>query len=275
MIHALRSITVFTVCVGALVSFRASLGAALPGASIAPTAPATPYAGAPGVVLQSAREVRELQILKPKDDDFQMPRAEPGLTLTFSVELKGDAKLLDVRQPKKVVAADSSGRDLSHVKPNFMNEVEWVTVKQTWGEPVDEIEFHLGVSSRKASTFMLDATFDALTYRTTEEITTKPRDTFTTIGHQIDGEDITVRLVSSGDKPQLEVRPGAARAAIESVTANKGDLSIESNSSMWDDKEATYYLDMSWSDEVSVVIVLRTGLETTPIRLNLKEHPLP
>jgi hypothetical protein len=68
----------------------------------------------------------------------------PGLTLTFALRLPSGAQVMELRQPKNVVATDSAGTDLSKIEPGFRGELDYVELELDFkdDDETSEITLH-------------------------------------------------------------------------------------------------------------------------------------
>ena len=107
-----------------------------------------PAPGVGGIVLERINELRRTDIVETGDQMSMFDR--PGLTLRFGVELPGGRRLVDLKEPARVTAADSTGHDLTMIEKNFIGRRQHVELIQVWNESPREFKFNLTLPDRQA-----------------------------------------------------------------------------------------------------------------------------
>ena len=235
--------------------------------------------------LTDLREVRELIIQKPADDDnnFGMMQDEPGLFLTFRFETADGLQVLEIRQPNTVEATDSQGNDLTDIEEGFSGEKEYVEVGMTFdNEPPTEMTFHLSTTARAAESFSLKANLEATIFASTEERTFQVNQDWIDVDAGILGNDAArMKFGKSsgmfGESIGLTIRSGTAKDVIQDVVVTIDGKEHESSMSVWSDDEITYAFDEEIAEDAAAELTLtvRTELQIVPIIVEIKDQELP
>ncbi|MCZ6834914.1 MAG: hypothetical protein O7G85_04000 [Planctomycetota bacterium] len=231
---------------------------------------------APGIILKKITERRDLELVKPDEDEFSMEK--PGLELIYDLDMPSGLHLLEIAQPdhKQVKATDSTGRDLSLIKPDFMGKLKYVETTQFYGEPVKGFSFHLALPARSSRHFELKVDLEATTYTSTEEVTSPVNEDWIDLDATLFGKKkVQVKLVRQGKNVQLAVRPGTVKNAIEDVKLFHGDTELQSSFSMWNDSMINYSFEGVMAPSMTVKLKVRRGLSKHMITIALDDQPLP
>jgi hypothetical protein len=228
-----------------------------------------------GARLTRIQDLRQSQLI-PSDDDQNFSFDKPGLTLTFAIQLADGRQLLELQQPLSFKATDSTNRDLSAIEPGFSGGREYVEVLQSWDSSPSEFRFKLANPDRSATRFSLNATLDAVTYTGTETVVVDVSSKWTMLDTALfNGQDIKCKLTANNGTMQLTFEPGTIKAQIEKISLSDGTTAMETNSSWWNDQSITYIFDGKPMKNVKAQLMIRTGIETTPLEISIKDQPLP
>jgi len=242
------------------------------------TAQTPPMSTSTGTLsLNSIRENRTLQVVKPTDDAMMMMGDTPGLLLTFGIALPEGRKLLDLQQPRKVTAKDSTGTDLSAIEPGFSGDREYVDDVASWkDEGVSEITLRLASSARAATTFDVNAEFTASVFTGTKVLKASPTAEWSDLDPAMfGGRKVQVRINQENDSFGVEFKPDSTKDLIEKLELVSGDSTIEGNGWFSDGRSVTFMVDAKPEGPVTANITVRTGVETIPLRIDLKAQALP
>lgn len=228
----------------------------------------------PRISLQQIKELRQIDIVEPDKDGFF--HDEPGLELTYRVSLPDGRQLIELHQPELVKATDSEGRDLSAIKPGFMDKLEYVKLIQVYGETPEKFTFHLALPARGAESFDLHAEFEAVTFAGAEEIVVEVTKEWTDLDAAMFGKKkVQIRLEKKGKDVQLAVRPGTVKAAIEEIKLFNGGTELDESFAMWNDMQINYSFNGEMADSLTAKLTVRTGLTKEMLTLVLDDQPLP
>ncbi|MFG0276133.1 MAG: hypothetical protein ACF8QF_13860 [Phycisphaerales bacterium] len=255
---------------------RPALAAFLVAGSLAVGASPKPQTLAIEPTLDSVREVRVATLIEPDENAFVFDSDKPGLSLKFTLHPPSGLTLLEVRQPARIVATDSTGADLAGIEPGFMDELEYVALEQSFGDAPTGFTMRLTAPARSATSFTLAADFDAVFFAgtTTDEVAAS-REWSDLPASLTGGETVRIRLGGGANNAQLEMQPGTAKERFEEVILLAGGAELESNGTMWNDDEATFLFSGSSERVTAVRFVARTGLREQTVRINLVEQALP
>ncbi len=268
---------------------HASAQSAAPAAAVTPAtpaaAPATPAAAAAAAAapatdavtatLAVVRELRELDLRPKNDDGMVMSSGDgPGMRLSFSLSLAAGAKVSQITQPKKLVATDNKGTDLSKIEPGFNDEIEWLSIEQ-WFDNAPTLEVKLTSPSRVAETFSVAFDTEITTYSGVEHVDMELVRKWTPLTHRsLAAIKAEYRITSRGN---FEVRPVAARELIEGVIALGEEDVADSpgHSVQWDDKTAEFSVDPAPEEGQKLRVWVRADVKTVPVHVELKDQKLP
>lgn len=235
-------------------------------------------------VLREIREVRQLTLVKPdREGGFVFSSDRPGLRLMLDLQVPQGRTLIDIDQPEKIEAVDSSGRDLTDIEPGFGGKREYIEVSQSFNfdkESYDhEVTMHLAVPSRAAESFSVSAVVQATTYAGLRDLSVDLKTAWTNLDPtDFGGLPARVRLKKSfGDDYGVELSPARAARFIESFDVGVEGNAISSSGSMSDDRTIVYFLDDSVdpNEPATMRIKLRQHVETTPVEIIFKDQRLP
>ncbi len=128
--------------------------AAIPGA----TGPAPATSDEVKLVLQSIRDVREVDLRSEAERGGMSMSSEPGLELLFHVALPDGTNISHVTQPARVQAKDSAGTDLGARPADMFGNREFLSSHAGFGD-ANSLRLRLASTARKADTF--SAQFEA------------------------------------------------------------------------------------------------------------------
>lgn len=263
--------------------------AAMAAATRAPT-PLVPSQPAPavGVALSTIREVRELDLEAndPADEHemFFMTGDDPSLLLEWRMTLPPGSKLVEVSKLRDLVARDSTGRDLA---PDDLDMALTADPRYEFGdfaaepqEVLDTVTLSLAVSDRKADAFSLSAVADATIATGVAELQAAMTNQWQTLAAEsFGGEAVRIRLNRDmGEMIGVEFSPAhAAERAIESLRLNYEGDELDHSGSMSDHTTIIYFFDgtLEAGQAATLTMMVRTGLQTVPIRFELKDQALP
>ena len=201
----------------------------------------------------------------------------PGLLLTFGIALPEGRRLLDLQQPKKVAAKDSAGTDLSDIEQGFSGEREYVRDVASWkDESVSEITLRLASSARAATTFDVSAEFTAGVYTGIKVLKASPTTEWADLDPALfGGRKVQVRINPDKESFGIEFKPDSAKDLIEKLDVVSGGSTSESNGWFSDGQSVTFMIDATPAGAVTANITVRTGVETIPLKIDLKGQALP
>ncbi|MEM7229027.1 MAG: hypothetical protein AAF432_09460 [Planctomycetota bacterium] len=234
---------------------------------------ATPAQAGPEATLKKIHETRINEIVK-NENDFSFDA--PGLVLTFGVDVPDGLNLLKVDVDGSLKATDAAGTDLSQIEPGFMGETEYIELVQTWEGSPTEFKLKLAPTSREATTFIVDTQLSATLYAGTRDHTLELSPKWTDVDAKVFAENgVQAKLRDNGSQWELSLQPGFVRDQIEKLELTSDGNTVESNMSMWNDENTTYYFDGVTGKSPTLTLTVRTGFTTVPITINLKDKPLP
>lgn len=269
--------------------FGARLGALLLVPGLIGAQQAKPPADAdPVLTLKRVVEVRASDIAAPADDSGMMfmPADEPGLTLTFTLRLPRGVKLMSVQQPAGVVAADSTGADLSKIEAGFSDELEYIDVESDFEEDDDvcDLTMRLTPSARKAETFDAAATFMATVFSGIKPVGLSIGEEWSDLPTELnvadfDGPDadappkMRIRATDEG----IAIEPADFEDRLEKIEIRVDEEEVlESNGWFSDGTTITYMFDgLPKERPLKATLTVRTGVRTVPLTVDVKKQPLP
>ncbi len=233
--------------------------------------------GEAALALRSIREIREVVLIKSAEDGFFNSSDQPGMVLTFGIKAPKGKRLVGLQQPKKVVARDSTGRDLSGIKPDFMGEVEYISLVETWNdEPIEEMKLHLAQTDRGATSFSVRARFEASVFSGTEQFTVKLDKEWTKLDTALTGgKAIEMRFSDAMGSSGIELKPHSAREVFEQIEVMVAGSAEETSGSVTDYQTITYMVDKAFKSPVTVKLTVRKGFETIPMTVDVQGQRLP
>lgn len=231
--------------------------------------------GSIATTLDRIEEVRQLDVAQ-KEDDGSFVMNVPRLELRFDITPPEGKVIAHVEQPAKIVSVDSTGHDLTTVKPRFSTTVTYVDLIATWNEPPKAFTLKLLPAARAATHFSLDTTFKIWAYDKLDEIAIAPGTGGTPLDSALVGLDnVTVRLDKARQGAQLIFVPGTVRQRIESVKLMDGSTELDSLGSMWNDVMTSYMFKGDFKPTLKARIKVRVGFEAFPCHIQLNNQPLP
>ena len=227
--------------------------------------------------VQKVQETRRIVLASQKDENsgfgmFNKPRLE----VIVNLELPGNKKLLDVQQPTSIVAKDSTGKDLTNVKPDFAGKKTFLAFNRFVNDDVQQCTLTLATPQRSATTFSVAASFDVWIHNDVKVVPFRP----TTKGAKLDGSAFGVptavaTLTTAGQQVQLIIKPGTIKKRIKSIKLIDGGKEIPSMGSMWNDSSITYMFNAPAGKQYAAKAEVYQGLEKLPCTIELKDQPLP
>jgi hypothetical protein len=230
------------------------------------------------VTLEEVIEVRQLALIRRGENDMPSMFDQPKLELRYGIELAEGRKLVDLRQPTSVRASDSSGTDLSKVKPNIFGRHDFVQTIAEWDATPHAFTLTLAPAARSATSFSLATRMDAVTYLDTRTLTVSPTGRWSPLRDEALGDqEVTMRLITERQSTRLAFRPVSVRDLIEKVTLAVGPRQLESEGVMWSGDEVGYMFSgaVKADEAVKAQLTLRLGLLVVPVELEIKDQPLP
>jgi len=241
------------------------------------------------ISLISIRELRVLDLEEPApaDEDemfFVMSGEQPSLVLEWRIALPDGSRLVEVVGLRDLEARDSTGRELA---PEDLEAALSADPRYEFGdfgeepqEILDTLTLTLLVPDRKAETLSLSAEADATFSTGTQEVKIDLTDQWQTVAaDRFGGEPVRIRLNHDmGEIIGVEFSPAAAaERAVESLRLNFEGNELDDSGSMNDYSTITYFFDgaLERGQPASLTMTVRTGLQTIPIRLDLKDQKLP
>ena len=224
--------------------------------------------------LVKVQEVRRARLVSQKENTYEFNK--PGLELTFEVTLPDGKQLIDIEQPAKIVATDSTGHDLTAIEKSFMGSRQYVTFMRTMGEPPKEFTIHLAPPTRQATHVTVATTFDVWGYNELSEsvatVTAKPVALNAAL---FGGAKVTAELQRRGDRTQLVLTPGTIKQFVEGVTLSDGTRDFESGGAMWNNAMLSYDFNAKAAESMTVKLTIRSGMSKMPCTVAVKNQPLP
>lgn len=261
------------------------LGAASLGVTLAPNIDSAQRSAASvQAVLREIRELRHVVLIAPDDDNgFVFSGDRPGLRLELDLQLPEGRTLIDIEQPERIEATDSTGQSLTYIEPGFGGVREHIEVSQSFNfdkeAPDHKVFLHLTPAARRAETFSVSATAQATTYAGLRDLSVDLKTTWTNLDPaDFGGLPARVRLKKAfGDDYGVELSPARAARYIDSFDLGVEGNAISSSGHVSDDRTIVYFLDDSVDPDepVTMRIKLRTGVETIPVEIHFKDQRLP
>ena len=224
--------------------------------------------------LVKVQEVRRARLVSQDENTYEFNK--PGLELTFEVTLPDGKQLIDIEQPAKIVATDSTGHDLTGIEKNFMGRRQHVTFLRTMGEPSKEFTIQLAPPTRQAAHFSVATAFDVWGFNELKElvatVTAKPVELDAAL---FGGTKVSAVLQSRGDRTQLVLTPGTIKQFVEDVTLSDGTRDFESGGAMWNNVMLSYDFDIEAAESMTIKLTIRSGMSKMPCTVAIKNQPLP
>lgn len=232
----------------------------------------------PAVTLKRIVETRSLDITKPGENDmFMMSSDQPALTLTFSLRLPAGTQLMDIEQPADVVATDSSGADLSKIEPGFRDEREYIEQVYDFEDDDDlcDLTLQLTPSSRAAQTFSVQTTFNASIFTGSKPVQIQAGPNWTPL--EVEAADFARPVRFRVDDGGLTLEPSDIQKRIERIDVHVNGNEVSTGNGWFSDGTSITYMfdELPDARPLTFTIVLRTGVRTIPLTLNVKDQPLP
>jgi len=233
-----------------------------------------PQAGGATSRLVKVQETRRARLVSQDENSYEFHK--PGLELTFEVTLPGGGQLIDIEQPEKIVATDSTGHDLTDIEKNFMGKRQYVTFLRKMDGESKEFTIQLAPPTRQATHFNVSTTFDVWAYHELTESTVAVRTKPVTLDAVLfGGTNVTAMLQSRGDHTQLVLTPGTVKQFVERVTLSDGTRDYDNNGAMWNNVMLSYDFDTKATDAMTAKLSIRSGMSKMPCTVSLKNQPLP
>jgi hypothetical protein len=262
-------------CLAALAATVGSMAIGPANTARDPRAQAQP---APTLTLRRIMEVRAADVAIPPDgaDVMAFSSDQPGLRLTFTLNLPPGLRLMNVAQPTEVKAVDSAGTDLAKVEPGFRDEIEFIDIGHDFDEEdqQSEITLQLTPAARSATTFDAAAAFTATVYTGMKDVAMDVTSEWTPLTSTEPGlKDARIRAGEDG----LELKPAETEEWIDSLQVQVGEReAVEANGWFSDGETLTYMLeDLPEARPLKVRFKVRTGVQTLPLTIDIKKQPLP
>lgn len=229
--------------------------------------------------LEQIEEVRRTDFTTSSDSGFTMFET-PGLELRFAIQAPAGRHIIEVKQPATLDAVDSMGTDLSVLPPSDFGQARYVETVSLWEKPPHELTFRLALPARDAEHFSLTSRMDAITYLDLETGTLILTPQWQPVPAGLFGDaGVRVRAERKRGNVHVAFQPGTVREMIESVTLRQSGTPLGHEGAMWNDLQAGYMFtvgpDASGSDDFTAEVQVRRGLKSLPIRIEIREMPLP
>lgn len=244
------------------------LAAVLIAAALGPAPGAEPLP----LKLQSVRETRELDV-RPEEERPAFGNA--GLVVTFEAGLPKGSDVLSIAQPTNVEAKDSTGGDLTSIRPGVFDEREYLKIED-WFDEASMLQVMLAPSSRKAESFSVSLRAEATIYSGVEGHDVNPVEEWTAFTHPALA---AAKAEYRYRKPEeaggaLQVRPAAAREFIESIVPATEDAEPAGYSVSYYDEMASFDV-APLEPGQKLRIFVRKDIRKVPIVIDLKDQKLP
>ncbi|MEM9065751.1 MAG: hypothetical protein AAGB51_09715 [Planctomycetota bacterium] len=229
------------------------------------------------IELTDVREVRAVALVDADENSWVFPSDQPGLFLKFNFEAPAGSTVLNFEQPERIRAIDSTGRDLTNIEPNFSDIKEFVSMGQSFGDAPSNFTVNLDNPSRAAETFSVATSFGATVFAEIKRHNAGFNSTWTAIPTNLtNGQKVEFSVGEMGGNPSILVRPGTAKDLFEQIYIVSGGNEASSNGAMWNDQQATFFFDSpANANNASIAFDIRFGLETIPVKVFVKDQPLP
>lgn len=232
------------------------------------------------LTLTHVSETRAIDVHKAQADDGMVITGmsdEPGLELTFSLNLPAGLHIMSLAQPTRIAATDSAGTDLTKIEPGFGAELEYLDLEHDFDEEDDqcEIALRLAVSARTAVTFDASATFNAMVFTGSNPLNIEATKDWVALpaGTIEMPQPVRVRATDDG----LAFEPAEVEDWIEKVEIKTDEREVvESNGWFSDGSTLTYMFDDVPDDRpVKMIITVRNGVKTIPLSIEVTKQALP
>lgn len=226
--------------------------------------------------LTQVRETRVHDIAAPSEDRFVFPNEQPGLFLSFDLNIPEGLTLIDLEQPTRIRAVDSVGSDLTVIEESFMGTKDHVELEQSFGEAPTGFVMTLATPVRSATRFTVEAAMVATLFaQTTEKTLPAPTDWVSLPPDVTGGVDVRIKVDGDDSSANVHVQPGTARDLFEEITLKGAGRELDSMGSMWSDDNATFFFDGAFKPGMTITFTIRTGLTTMPVNVSLVDATLP
>lgn len=231
----------------------------------------------PGAINARPVHLKDLRIanLQPSDSQSQSMFDKPGLVVTLELALPKGKRLIEVEQPTQIAATDSVGTDLTTIPAGFGGDRDFW--EMGFGSDLAQGRVKLALASprRDAATFSVGATATAAVFSGTEQVTLARTGEWTKLDPAKFGVSGQYRVGTSRGELSVEFKPQTVRDAIESLAFVEGEATFDSNGCMWGMGSATYSFSSDAPASARLVATVRVGLEKLPVRIEIKDQPLP
>jgi hypothetical protein len=218
--------------------------------------------------------MKETRLSTTVAEEDRSPFDVPSFEVTFEVPVPAGKQLLAVAEPTSITARDSVGADLADIEPTWGDQVTFVEMVHSWEGPSTQFKLTLDPATRQAGTFSLNAQLDATFFESTEQQSLTLTGDWSAINPKVFGVPVTAKLTTQGEQTSLEFKPGSVRDQIESVELVGGAEPVTQDWSMWNEDAVTYAFSNAPTD-AAVRLMVRRGLETRAMRIQLLDQPLP
>ncbi|CAG1004208.1 hypothetical protein PHYC_03124 [Phycisphaerales bacterium] len=233
---------------------------------------------APGVEplalkLQTIRETREID-MRPADERPGFGEG-PGIEITFVAALPKGCKVLGVKQPEKIDARDSAGTDLSPIRANVFDDLEYMKFED-WFDEASLLHVRLGQSARSAETFTAHLEAEATTFTGVESHDVDAASDWTKFTHpSLAGAKAEYRYQKHDEGGgAMEIRPTAARELIESIVPAAEGAEPAGYSISYSDDMASFDIEPLEPGQ-KIRLFVRTEIKKVLIVVDLKDQKLP
>jgi len=224
--------------------------------------------------LVKVQEVRRAMLVSKETNTYEFTK--PGLELTFEVTLPDGKQILDIDQPAKIVATDSTGHDLTDIEKSFTGKRQHVTFMRTMGAPSKEFTIQLAPPARQATHINVATTLDVWGYNELKEsvvtVTAKPVELDAAL---FGGTKVTAVLRSRGDRTRLVLTPGTIKQFVEDVTLRTGGDDVSNRGAMWNNAMLSYDFDAKATESMTVALIVRSDMSKMHCTIDLKNQLLP
>lgn len=238
---------------------------------------ASPASAPVRLTLTSIRDQRLSAGSKASTSPFPSDRA--GLRLSLQATLPDGLRLAEIRQPTSITASDSTSADLTAIEPNFQGEVEHFDPLSMGSLDQGQFTALLAQPQRSATRFSVSAQAQADVFAELVETDLPLATAWTPLDANLFGPDASYRVARSKDRLQVEIKPEAVRARIQSLSVLARDQAgIEAQGTMWGGGNVTFIFDqakIAGQPISGLRASVRSGFQTLPLTIELRDVELP
>ncbi len=224
-------------------------------------------------------EIIDHRVVTVVTDDDGFNFNPPGLNLAFDLDLRPGFQFAAFdHEHVKIEARDSVGTDLTKIESGF-GQPQHFEVIGTWGEEgmvYDSFTLKLGKARRDATTFSVHATVPAIVFAGIEVHNVRVASKASDLPGSKFGQDARIQMRAESGMVTVTIRPGTLKDSIEKLelVARDGEP-VESISTMWNDQSVQYMFQVETEASAQVLISHRKNVHSVPVRVEIKDRPLP